>query len=229
MVETRDEFESGPFIGDILKWYVLVGGITMGLFMALMVVVVVGVAIGTGSFMGILIGVVIILMVMIPTALLMVGLFFLSAYLLRWIHFSDNKVKLGRTGIQTITVRNKLYPSIKNKIPYDRIVRIEEGTDGYIQHIREKTPKWYYAMTLLHRIPHAGLYIPLTSPKNLLVIYLDRPIEITNNNMKNILYRGLKIEKHPVTEVIIDVESSRHEEFIDTLDWYLRNSQMHNY
>lgn len=229
MVDGGKEFNSGPFVVDILKWYAVVGGISIGFLMVLMMVISIAVAIAEHSFMVILMGIFLFGFILIPTGVILGGTFLLSAFLLRWIHFSGNKVKLGRTGIHTITVRNKLYPSIKNKIPYGRIVKIEEGTDGYIQHIKEKTPKWYYALTLLHRPPHAGLYIPHTSPKNLLVIYLDRPIEITNNNMKNILYRGLKIEKHPVTEVIIDVESSRHQEFIDSLDWILRNSQVQNY
>ena len=211
------EFRSGPSYPDIMKWYIRMGVISIGVFFIFFSFVVVMISLEEGSIEGLFSGIFILVIIFIPFMILYVPLMLLSGLVVRYLHFSGNRVKLGSTGIHTMTIRNRFYPAVRNTIPYRMIERIEEGNEGYIHHIRKKTPKWYYALTMMHRIPHAGLYIPMTSPRNLLVIYMKNPVDITNNNMRNPLFLGLKIENHPVKEVIIDVEFRRHEEFLNRI------------
>lgn len=218
MERMNNEFRSGPTNKDIMIWYGKVNLISIGFFFLLFMAITIAAASSSGSLEDMVYGILFLTGLFTAAAVFMVPLMMLSGLLVRYLHFSGNKVKLGRTGINTITRRNAMFPVVRNKIPYDSIESIEKGTKSYIRHIRKRTPLSYYARTLTHRIPHAGLYIPQTGPDNLLVLYLKRPIEITNNNMKRLMLMGMKIEKHHVKEVIIDVESRDHKDFLNMLE-----------
>lgn len=127
-----------------------------------------------------------------------------------------NGVEIAGEEIKVLNTWDLAYPPVQNIIPIDNVKRIEPAGDDYFSERWKKTG-WFHRFDLMgHKPPHGGLYLPMTSRKNLLIIYLFEPILISNTNFLPSRRPPLmKITEELVKEVIVDIDPLYHNEFID--------------
>jgi hypothetical protein len=157
-----------------------------------------------------------ILVLTLPLMLLMMA-FGAAMQILLYRFRCINFTKVYDDRIIVATQRAWITPIAKNRIMIDNIRKVEPANEVYFKQRWKRTP-WYWKMNLLSMIPHGGLYHPYTSGKNLIVLYLEEPVMISNADMRSYIHWALRLHNKPVLEVVLDIRKDNHGEFMRAIE-----------
>ena len=155
----------------------------------------------------------------------MASLFTLGIMALRaFIHSSmirrtcSNYLEMREHDIVVHSQMSPLYPEVTNIVPLFLIERVGPIPEGYMRERWRNTP-WWMMMNFLHKVPHGGLYNPLTSRKNLIVLSLMEPVMISNRDLSHyFLQKVAKYDSRPVMEILLDIDRRYHGHFMMELE-----------
>ncbi|MGA1847939.1 MAG: hypothetical protein ACMUHB_01240 [Thermoplasmatota archaeon] len=157
-----------------------------------------------------------ILVLTLPLMALMIA-FRAAMQILLYRHRCTNFTKVYDDRIIVVTQRAWINPISKNRIMMDNIRKVEPANEVYFKQRWKRTP-WYWKMNLLPVIPHGGLYHPYTSRRNLIILYLEEPVIISNADMRSYFHWALRLHNRPVLEVILDIDKAKHGDFMRTIE-----------
>ncbi len=157
-----------------------------------------------------------ILALTLPLMVLMIA-FRAAIQIFLYRHRCTNFTKVYDDRVIVVTQRAWINPISKNRIMIDNINKVEPANEVYFKQRWKRTP-WYWKMNLLPVIPHGGLYHPYTSKRNLIVLYLEEPVIISNADMRSYFHWALRLHNKPVLEVILDIDKALHGEFIKSIE-----------
>lgn len=125
-----------------------------------------------------------------------------------------NRIRLTERGV---LVDHQIWfttPKITNLIPYDAVNRIEKVDEEYFVQRKRSVSLIRRMLYMTTPPPPGGLYHTYSNKKAFLIIYLERPVTISNNVYNKLMLGIPNYKNMEVKEVIIDVHPDEHEEFM---------------
>jgi len=152
----------------------------------------------------------------LPLMLLMMA-FVAAMQMLLYKHRCINFTRVYDDRMIVVTQRAWITPIARNRIMIDNIKEVRTADEDFFKQRWKRTP-WYWKINLLSVIPHGGLYHPYTSKRNLIILYLEQPVMISNADMRSYFHWALRLYNKPVLEVILDMDKDRQEEFMKAIE-----------
>ena len=113
--------------------------------------------------------------------------------------------------------RSAQSPKLRNRIPMKQIKKASKHGWKYFRQ-RKKVTAWYDSLFIAPIPSFGALYHRYTHPKNLLVIYLKKPLFTTNIDPTNKLKASGGYESAFVLEVIVNIGKDDQDRFIQEIE-----------
>jgi predicted membrane protein len=130
---------------------------------------------------------------------------------------SRNYVKFKRTRLKIVKQIAPNTPRFTLEIPYTLIDRAMK-VDKDIVRKWKKRSKWFHRLSMRYTLAHGHMYNVGSGTDNLVIIYLRKKMDLRNYDLAHPLKRYPSVRKRKISEVVIDIEKERQEEFLKRLD-----------